>query len=341
MVRSMISKFILGLCLIQFPVSNLQAEQATPPTKPAKGYGSGANYLCEEDCGDRITKYKQASPKRVSYWIPKKLKNGDTAPVVVFLHGFFAVVPEIYEAHIDHLVKQGYIVIFPQFQGALWNLVSDLGLFKKADHNKWLKQAIDSTDEVLTEIGDKANRKEIFGYGHSIGGLLFLGWDKRGGAPLKGMVLANPKVDMSKGMPKIVRKIVKIKELPWKDLADGANGKVIILNGDKDEISTPKKSNEILDHLVNAESVTSYVARSHSHGEISLEADHLSPMTNGGILESLSKLMESMGGSIETNAYDHRYYFAYLDALLDGHSEYSAEMGHWSDGTPFNSPLRK
>ena len=35
------------------------------------------------------------------------------APVVVFFHGWFAVNPGFYGAWIDHLVRNGRIVIFP------------------------------------------------------------------------------------------------------------------------------------------------------------------------------------------------------------------------------------
>ena len=291
--------------------------------------------ICSEDCADKFTKYRLSSSKRVSYWIPKELKDGDRAPVVVYLHGFFALVPEIYQDHIDHLVKQGYIVIFPQYQGGMWNLISELGIFKKTDQIKWLKDAIRSTNEALKHIGNRADLSKVYGYGHSVGGMLLLGWEKMGGPKMDGMVLANPQVDLKTGLPEFVRRIVKINPLPWKRLADGVTGNVFVLSGDKDTIALPKKSNDILASLKNAKSQATYIASSHKHGDIELSADHFSPMTNGGLLEYLDKLMDTFGGRIEVNTYDHRYYYATLDAVLDGQTEYEPDMGYWSDGTPF------
>ena len=49
----------------------------------------------------------------------------DRAPVVVFLHGWFAVNPGFYGAWIDHLVRDGKIVIFPRYQNDVGTLPQD------------------------------------------------------------------------------------------------------------------------------------------------------------------------------------------------------------------------
>ena len=62
-----------------------------------------------------------------SYWIfePDEPKPDGRAPVVVFLHGWFAVNPGFYGAWIDHLVRDGRIVIFPRYQNDVGTMPQD------------------------------------------------------------------------------------------------------------------------------------------------------------------------------------------------------------------------
>jgi dienelactone hydrolase len=299
------------------------------------GYGSREAELCSSDCAERHTLGELESPERVSYWVPRVLKNGNTAPVVVYMHAFFAPVPEIYQHHIDHLTRQGYIVIFPQYHAASWSLLSEMGIFKAADQGQWLVQAIASTQRALGLLGDVADKSQIYGYGHSVVGLLLLGWDSFGGPRLKGLLLSHPKPDLKCGMPAFVRRLVEIKELPWRQLAKGVTGRVMILGGEDDKISTPSEMSTIPPYLENAESVAVYIAKADSHAEERLSADHMNPVTNAGLFKHLDWMMRDMGGKITLNTYDYRYYFAGLDALLNGHQDFVFDMGTWSDGHPF------
>ena len=45
--------------------------------------------------------------------------------MVVFLHGWFAVNPGFYGAWIDHLVRDGRIVIFPRYQNDVGTMPQD------------------------------------------------------------------------------------------------------------------------------------------------------------------------------------------------------------------------
>ena len=52
-----------------------------------------------------------------SYWLFEPADpTPESAPVVVFHHGWLAVNPGVYGAWIDHLVRSGRIVIFPRYQ---------------------------------------------------------------------------------------------------------------------------------------------------------------------------------------------------------------------------------
>lgn len=91
-----------------WPESNPKAEM--PDKQPEKGPG-GSEYKHEEfevhealEQGERYWLYTPAKP------VPK------TAPVVLFVHGYNALKPEGYEGWLQHLVKRGNIVIYPQYQ---------------------------------------------------------------------------------------------------------------------------------------------------------------------------------------------------------------------------------
>lgn len=329
----------ISLCVTCWSFTNAFALEE--PMQAESGYGSREVELCASDCAERYTLEELESPERVSYWVPRILKNGSTAPVVVYMHAFFAPVPEIYEHHIDHLTRQGYIVVFPQYHAASWSLLNEMGIFKPADQSQWLAQAIASTQRALGLLGDIADKSQIYGYGHSVGGLLLLGWESFGGPRLKGILLSHPKPDLTCGMPAFVRRFVKIKELPWRQLAKGVTGRVMILGGEDDKISTPSEMSAIPPHLDHAESVAVYIAKGDSHARERLSTDHLNPVTNAGVFKYLNWVMRDMGGKISLNTYDYRFYFAAFDALLNGHQEHIFEMGAWSDGHPFAAVNRE
>ena len=44
---------------------------------------------------------------------------------MVFLHGWFAVNPGFYGAWIDHLVRNGHVVIFPRYQNDVGTMPQD------------------------------------------------------------------------------------------------------------------------------------------------------------------------------------------------------------------------
>jgi pimeloyl-ACP methyl ester carboxylesterase len=61
-----------------------------------------------------------------SYWLfEPDQPRPERAPVVVFLHGWFAVNPGFYGAWIDHLVRDGRIVIFPRYQNDVGTMPQD------------------------------------------------------------------------------------------------------------------------------------------------------------------------------------------------------------------------
>ena len=81
-----------------------------PDKQPEKGPGS-SEYAHKSveihealEAGERYWLYTPAEPK------PAK------APVIVFFHGYNALLPEAYDAWLNHLCRRGNIVIYPQYQ---------------------------------------------------------------------------------------------------------------------------------------------------------------------------------------------------------------------------------
>ena len=306
------------------------------PMQALTGYGSDQFDHCSGSCSSRFDLEDVKSPERVSYFVPKVLKNGTSAPVIIYMHGFFAPVPEIYQDHIDHLTRQGNIVIFPQYHAAGWDLMKEMGVFAPADQNEWLRHAVKATHHVLDVLGPMADRSEVYAFGHSIGGLLLLGWSHVGGPQLNGMLLANPKLDLKAGIPEFVHRFIHVKELPWMDYAQSVRGRIMILGGQDDYIALVSELRAISHYITNAASVVMYVAGSDHHNGDAVWADHLAAASNSGMLKMFSWMRRGKsGGKIVLDTMDFRYYWAALDALIDGKKEYNFDMGSWSDGVPF------
>jgi len=309
-----------------------------PPGIPATGYGSKAAYIT-----DQFDEYRFGSAAQGNltwYYVPRQLKYGDRAPVVVFLHGFSAVIPKFYETHIRHLISQGNIVIFPQFQKtSLLGFLQEAGLFAPADQNVWARRAVESVDQALAELGDLVQPDQIYLYGHSLGGLIALAWQAQGGVIPAAAMLAHPQVNSQEGIPSFVQTFIRIIEIPWRDYAGEIRFPVVILNGDVDTIATVEQSREILSRLQSAPSKELYIARRDCYGYPCLVPNH------GAALDQIPPLpphLQFFSISAELDALDWRYYFAGLDALLDGwRTDLPFDPGYWSNGQPVLPPLQE
>ncbi|MDI9793239.1 alpha/beta hydrolase, partial [Pseudomonas aeruginosa] len=51
------------------------------------------------------------------YWVftPEQPVPGN-APLVIFLHGWSVMQPDLYRAWIDHIVRRGMVVVYPRYQ---------------------------------------------------------------------------------------------------------------------------------------------------------------------------------------------------------------------------------
>ena len=111
-------------------------------TKKSYGFGSTKYYL-----------FEPADP------VP------DIAPVIVFIHGYTATSPTTYKGWIDHIVKQGSIVIYPVYQASP---IASPKNFPSAT----VKAVQNAFDELFSEDHVRADLDKFAAVGHSMGGVL-------------------------------------------------------------------------------------------------------------------------------------------------------------------------
>jgi len=323
---------VILISLLVLFVAPLSAMSPRPPGQASSGYGSTANYICgghtEYSFGSVL------SGTKCHYYIPKVLKNGTRAPVVIFLHGMILLAPEIYQAHINHLTKQGYIVVFPQFQPSILSLMFEM------DQDIWLARAVDTVNDALDRLGSKADRANMTLYGHSLGGLLAYSWSDEPGAPVvKNIVLADPCLDMLAAMPVSIPGMdwlvnLFINQIDYKAKSGAVTCPVMFLTGNDDTIAPDWTAVAGFNELTNALTRVVYRFNTDTYGSPDLLGDHMACITDDGWMPSW--MMELFGGDGEVDAVDYRYYWAALDAALRDEVEVNFNMGSWSDGRAVN-----
>ncbi len=172
-------KYFFTIFLFCFVTSSSVYAQITPPVQASTGYGSSENYISDTYSSHESGVLEDGT--QLFYYIPEILKNGASAPVVIFLHGMGNLEPPFpgsgYAEHITHLLRQGYIVIYPQF-----NTSGDL------DQYVMLDRCIASTNVALAAIGVQAETDNLVLYGHSVGAIFCICWGGGGGVPVKAIV---------------------------------------------------------------------------------------------------------------------------------------------------------
>ncbi|PTV95523.1 hypothetical protein C8J27_104159 [Rhodobacter aestuarii] len=169
-----------------------------PPAAPSYNYSS-ETFTVERfgDCqkGSYIEVYRPDTPWRDSQGRMR---------AVIFLHGFVLGASQIYRAHLEHLVKQGTTVFFPNFQTGFCSF-PDTGLMTLAElldevigegrpsQEKWLQNALESVAGAYARCGfGPGTEVDTYVYGHSLGGLFALSWPyyvQAGGYPAQLMPL--------------------------------------------------------------------------------------------------------------------------------------------------------
>ena len=200
------------------------------------------------------------------------------------------------------MLRQGYIVIYPQF-----NTDYDL------DQNVMLDRCVASTNVALAAIGSQVETDNLVLYGHSVGGIFCVCWEGTGGVPVKALVTAQGNMNpCAGGMPAFVCPLIT--KLDYQTLAPSMICSAILLWGDADiSFATWGQQLDAFNSLTNVSSKVIYTSQNDDYGDPDLTADHGAP-------------------NPPVDTLDYRYYWAALDAALDNQTVVTFDMGLWSDG---------
>lgn len=200
-----------------------------------------------------------------SYWLfePDAPRPAERCPVLVFNHGWLAVNPGMYGAWIEHLVRQGQVVVFPRYQHDWTTPPSDF--LPNA-----LAAVLDALD-VLETAPERVrpDRQRFALIGHSAGGnlaVLMAASARESGLPHPRAVLAF--------MPGEVQHLdhPSPADLPSQTL-------LVVVAGDRDHIVGDFRARQI---FAQAESLTDdrkefILYRTGRPGALTLLADHAAP----------------------------------------------------------------
>ncbi len=312
---------------------------ADDPPSGSSGLGQGQS---EPDTPHHAVKRFEIGQGPRSYFIfePDKPRPEGKAPVVVFLHGWFAVNPGFYGAWIDHLVRDGRIVIFPRYQNDVGTLPQD-----------FLPNALAAIHDALAVLHDgvghvRPDPGRFALIGHSAGANL---------AAQIAAVASDPHADIPLPQSLIALMPGQIIPMPEPSLDRiPATTLMIVVVGEEDLVVGDLRGRQIFaEATAVARSRKRFILfRSDRHGYPPLIAEHTAPtgvhprLDNGeGIFQSLQR---SFG---DVNALDRAGFWRMTDLTLDAafngktlddvirDPEQFRHLGFWSDGRKVNPPI--
>ncbi|ELS01770.1 hypothetical protein Xen7305DRAFT_00014750 [Xenococcus sp. PCC 7305] len=282
---------------------------------------------------------------------------------VIYLHGFALGASEIYESHLQHLVKQGFYVFYPVYQSGFcqvqWKFWSNIAEIYQAILNPcpinaegWMTNAIASVKDAYTCNGLLDKQVHSYLFGHSLGGLQALSWDyytdkvlDSTPAQLKPQqVLAvDPIPSSDSNIPQPIRFFVNrfglLKNtVRIQNTGCQLNVPVAILHGDSDSIVKLKDWKQMF-HYINSQQKRLYTSCTDKHGSPYMSADHMQATVYTYFLPNW--MAKSIFGGVGTeDNLNWRYIWSALDQVIRG--EKRADdlcfcMGTWSDGKKVKS----
>lgn len=281
------------------------------PRQPINGPGS-SNYSFGTV---RKTQYGQGAHE---FWIFEPADPTPTsAPLIVFNHGWGAFYPIYYEAWVDHLVRQGNIVVYPRYQaGLVFNL-------------RYATQyAIDSVKQAIAILENGSHvhpdLDKFAIVGHSLGGGItaeMAALANTSGLPVPKAVMPvqpylRPMTMLSNfsGIPSTTLLLVIVGENDT--IAGNQSGKLIFTTSTQ----VPLSQKDFV------------MQRSDYHGSPPLIADHGAPVCipNSSWVDAMDyfstwKLFDALT--------DYAFYGINRDYCL-GNTSQQRFMGLWSDGVP-------
>jgi acetyl esterase/lipase len=333
------TKLLLLLLLGLIGAPACAADAPRPPAQAAHGPG-GSEYMHAAVFAREVRSGAQG------WWLFTPQNPAPArAPVVVFCHGWGALDPKGYRAWIEHIVRRGNIVIWPNYQDSL-----------RVPGAQFLPNAIVGVRDALADLnsgsaGIKPDLEHVAVVGHSAGGLLsaeLAAVAAREHLPVFRAVMPVQPGDGS-------RDGTRRATIPTAELAPmPASTLLLVVVGADDHFAYEQPGLHIYDAtaLVPAANKNVLEMQTDRHGSPALVANHFAPAAqvdartprthalfaefeHAGAVDALDwygtwKLFDALS--------DAAFYGRERDVALGGGSAQTS-MGAWSDGVPV-TPLR-
>ncbi len=277
-----------------------------------------------------------------SYWIfePDDPKPEARAPVVVFLHGWFAVNPGFYGAWIDHLVRDGKIVIFPRYQ-------NDVGTPPQEFLSNALAAIRDALGVLATGVGHvRPDLTRFTLIGHSAGGNL---------SAQIAAVAADPHADLPVPQALFIvmpGEIVPTRQPSLSDISPSTL--MIVIVGEEDVVVGDLRARQIFTQAsaIALSRKRFILFRSDRHGHPPLIAEHTAPSGVHSRLDNGEGFFRAFQMSLgDVNALDRVGFWRMADFTMEAafkgktldqairDEEQFRHLGFWSDGRKVIQPI--
>lgn len=305
-----------------------EEQKPSQPTQPSSGPG-GSEY---QYGNVNVTNYGEGENQ---YWIfePNSPKPS-SAPVIVFLHGWGATTPTFYRAWINHLVREGNIVIYPRYQQDLSTPSDNF----TPNSIKAVKDAI-----IVLQSGNHV-RPQLDKFalvGHSVGGLLSVNMASL--ASSQG--LPQPKAVFAVEPGKSRSKTDTVGPILENLTIIPSNTLLLTMAGDEDNWVGDDDAKKIIRETtqISSENKDFILMKTDNHGYPSLIADHFAPLAPEVNLGSynLTFLVNSMDYGT-WKLFDGLYQKAFNGTNGEyalGNTDQQKYMGLWGDKTPVKELL--
>jgi len=340
MSRQAVKRGVGGYLLLTLGfVCQLHAQRDEPRTssRPA-GHQQEAD---AETAHHAVKRYEIGQGPR-SYWLfePDMPKPDGRAPAVVFLHGWFAVNPGFYGAWIDHLVRDGRIVIFPRYQNDVGTLPQDFLPNALAA----IRDALGVLHEGVGHVRPDPLRFALIG--HSAGGNLAaqiaaVASDPHSDLPLPQAVIAAMPGEVVPAAEPLLSRIP-------------ATTLMIVMVGEEDVVVGDFRGRQIFAGATAVPRARKrfILFRSDRHGFPALIAEHTAPTGVHHRLDNGEGLFRSLQMSLgDVNALDRAGFWRMADITMDAafhgqtlddvirDEERFRHLGFWSDGQKVIQPI--
>jgi len=330
-----------SILIVAEPLGSLAHGEVTPPNQPSSGPG-GEDYP-HAKVTKNLYKPERLKPGR-NYWLYEPADPApDSAPVVVFLHGWSGISPKHYGAWIEHLVRRGNIVIYPRYQATILtppDMFTINAIFAVDD----ALQELESGGHVMPKLGlDEDMNFAVVG--HSAGGNITANMaalaDNNGLPQPKAVMCVQPGDSDGGPLGNGSIDLVDLSTIPAETL-------LLTVLGDMDDIVTDLDAKRIFNETTQISWLDKNYIIMHSddYGDLDLVADHFAPCAPDSTYSFLGIDLD-VYKSQEKDALDYYGFWKLFDGLCDaafyddknrdfalGDTHNQRFMGYWSDDTP-------